>query len=57
MLIAANIALILRLGTHILFQIVDFNYEIINEEFENDKVWEIILKSSSFITMVDLIEI
>ena len=27
-----------RLETSISFQIMDFNYKIINEEFENDKV-------------------
>ena len=33
----------------ILFYIIDFNYEIINVEFENDNVWKIILKYSSLI--------
>ena len=50
----------LHLRTSISFQIVDFNHEIINEEFENDKVWKVIFKSSSFtpfITMVDLTQI
>lgn len=37
----------LCLGTSISFQINDFNYEIMTVEFENDKVWEIILKFSS----------
>ena len=35
----------LRLKTNISFQIVDFNYEFIKEEFENDNVREVILKS------------
>ena len=26
---------------------MDFNYEIINEEFENDKIWVVILKFST----------
>ena len=29
-----------------LFQIINFNYEIIDEEFENDKIWVVILKFS-----------
>ena len=51
-----NNSIRLRLGISISFQILDSNYKIINKEFENDKVWKIILKSSSlttFITMID----
>ena len=50
--------LMLRLETSISFQIVNFNYEIINKEFENNKAWEVFLKSSTtFITMVNLAQI
>ena len=38
------------LKTSISFQIMNFNYEIINEEFENDKVWVVILKFSILTT-------
>ena len=44
------------LETNILFQIMDFNYEIINEEFENDKVWVVILKSSTLTTLKTMVE-
>ena len=30
---------------------MDFKYEIINEEFENDKVWVVILKFSTLTTL------
>ena len=30
---------------------MDFNYEIINKEFENDKVWVVILKFSTLATL------
>ena len=46
----------LCLGTSISFQIVDFNYEIINEEFENDKVWVVILKFSTLTTQKTIAE-
>ena len=29
---------------------MDFNYEIMNEEFENDKVWVVIFKFSTLTT-------
>ena len=35
---------------------MNFNYEIINEEFENDKVWVLILKFST-LTTLNLIQI
>ena len=35
---------------------MDFNYEIINEEFENDKVWVVILKSSTLTTLKIMVE-
>ena len=38
------------LETNISFQIINFNYEIINEKFENDKVWTVILKFSTLTT-------
>ena len=50
----------LRLGICISFQIVDFNYKFINEEFENDKVWKVIIKFlflTTFITIVNLTQI
>ena len=50
----------LRLGIYISFQIVDFNYKFINEEFENDKVWKVIIKFlflTTFITIVNLTQI
>ena len=52
--------LMLHLRISISFQIIEFNYKIISVEFENDKVWDVILKSSSlviFITIVDLTQI
>ena len=39
---------------------MDFNYEIINEKFENEKVWIVIFKFSTLTTlktMVNLIQI
>ena len=42
--------------TSISFQIINFNYEIINEEFENDKVWVIILKFSTLTTLKTMVE-
>ena len=44
------------LGISILFQIMDFNYEIINEQFENDKVWVVIFKFSILITLKVMVE-
>ena len=35
---------------------MDFNYEIINEEFENDKVWVVILKFSTLTTLKIMVE-
>ena len=35
---------------------MDFNYEIINEKFENDKVWVVILKSSTLTTLKTMVE-
>ena len=35
---------------------MDFNYEIINEEFENDKVWVIIFKFSTITTLKTMME-
>ena len=35
---------------------MDFNYEIKNEEFENDKVWIVILKFSTLITLKIMVE-
>ena len=35
---------------------MDFNYEIINEEFENDKVWIVILKFSTLTTLKAMVE-
>ena len=39
------------LVTIISFQTMNFNYEIINKEFENDKIWVVILKFSTLITL------
>ena len=36
---------------------MDFNYEIINKEFENDKVWVIILKSSTLTTLKTIVDL
>lgn len=36
--ICSVLSCILCLETSNLFQIVDFNYEIVEEEFENDKI-------------------
>ena len=36
---------------NISFQIMNFNNKIINEEFENDKVWVIIYKFSTLATL------
>ena len=44
------------LETIISFQIIDFKYEIINEEFENDKVWVVILKFSTLTTLKIMVE-
>ena len=38
------------------FQIINFNYEIINEEFENDKVWVVIFKFSILTTLKAMME-
>ena len=35
---------------------MNFNYEIINEEFENDKVWVVIFKSSILTTLKTMME-
>ena len=35
---------------------MDFNYEIINKEFVNDKVWVVILKSSTLTTLKTMLE-
>ena len=35
---------------------MNFNYEIINEEFENDKVWVVIFKSSILTTLKAMME-
>ena len=43
-------------GTSILFQIIDFNYETINEEFENDKILVVILKFSILIPLNTMVE-
>ena len=52
--------LMLCLRINISFQIINFNYEIINEEFENDKIWKVIHKFSILCTskiIVKLIQI
>ena len=35
---------------------MNFNYEIINEEFENDKAWIVILKFSTLTTLKIMVE-
>ena len=35
---------------------MDFNYEIINEKFENDKVWVVILKFSTLTTLKTMVK-
>ena len=35
---------------------MDFNYEIINEEFENDKIWVVILKLSTLATSKTMVK-
>ena len=40
--------------TIISFQITKFNYEIINEKFDNDNVWEVIFKFSSLSTLKNI---
>ena len=35
---------------------MDFNYEIINEEFENNKVWVVILKFSTLTTLKTMMQ-
>ena len=35
---------------------MDFNYEIINEEFENDKIWIVILKFLILTTLKTMME-
>ena len=42
--------------TSISFQIMDFNCEIVNEKFENDKVWIVILKFSTLTTSKTMVE-
>ena len=44
------------LETSIFFQNIDFNYEIINEEFQNDKVWTVILKFSTLTILKTMVE-
>ena len=44
------------LGTIISFQNMDFNYEIINEKFENDKVWVVKLKFSTLPTLKTMVK-
>ena len=36
---------------------MDFKYEIINEEFENDKIWVVILKYSTLFTLKTMVEL
>ena len=36
---------------------MNFNYEIINEEFENDKVWVVILKFLTLTTLKTMMEL
>ena len=42
-------------GTSISFQIIDFNYKIINEEFVNDKIWVVILIFSTLTTLKTMV--
>ena len=35
---------------------MDFNYEIINKKFENNKVWVVILKFSTLITLKTMVK-
>ena len=35
---------------------MDFNNEIVNEEFENDKVWVVILKLSTLTTLKTIVK-
>ena len=35
---------------------MDFNYEITNEEFENDKVWVVIFKFSTLTTLKTIVK-
>ena len=35
---------------------MNFNYEIINEEFENEKIWVVILKFSTLTTLKTMIK-
>ena len=35
---------------------LNFNYEITNEEFENDKIWVVILKLSTLITLKTMVK-
>ena len=44
------------LGISISFQIIDFNYKIINEGFENDKVCVVILNFSTLTTVKTMVE-
>ena len=36
---------------------MDFNYEIINEKFENDNVWIVILKFSTLTTLKAMVKL
>ena len=38
------------------FQIMNFPYEIINEEFKNDKIWVVIFKFSILTTLKTMME-
>ena len=35
---------------------MDLNYEIINEKYESDKIWVVILKSSTLTTLNTMVE-
>ena len=35
---------------------MDLNYEIVNEEFENEKVWVVILKFSTLTTLKTMVK-
>ena len=43
-------------GNKYFIQFMDFNYKIINENFENDKVWIVIFKSSTLTTLKTMVE-
>ena len=56
MIIIISNTLRLCLETNISFHIVHFNYEIMNEEFENGKVWKVTLKFSTITTFKTMVE-